>query len=454
MNAKAPASPAVRLAGPIPVTPDSGAPFGGAESPVGLSDPPVSALLRNHDYVEEEFFVSGAVGGQPYTTSLLIRRPADAARFSGLVALEPVHMQGALGLWLTCHPAILTSGHVWVTVGSQLAAVEGPIKQSNPGRYRSLHVPRTPGSEESLAALLEWQSGDDATPPRTLFAVDAFSNEIMTQVGMLLKAGSKDGPLPDFTVEHLIMGGASQTGMATLNYIGAANAQARLPDGKPVYDGFLPMATPGWTPVTGGDAAVVHTCTEGDLVLFDVIGPNGNIGARPDGDAADDRYRCYQVTACPHLPTRGLRDSQGIPELGLTLQPGERLSQFPSAPFNHAAFVHLVAWVTKGVVPPHADPIEIANGAIVTDEYGNAKGGVRSPYVDVPTARYLPARYVRNLVGVEIPFTPDELQQLYGSRSDYLARFNDSMDELIDNGWVLSVDGERLKKEEAETPPL
>ncbi|ADP82105.1 hypothetical protein FraEuI1c_4104 [Pseudofrankia inefficax] len=454
MNPTKDASGAVKVAGPVPVTAESGEPFGGAESPVGLTETPLSDLLRDHDFVEEEFFVSGTVGGQPYTTSLLIRRPATVADFSGLVALEPVHVQGALGLWQTCHPTILADGHAWVTVGSQLAAVEGPIRLSNPSRYASLHVPSAAASEESFAALMAWQQGDDANPPRTLFAIDAISNEIMTQVGVLLKAGSEDGPLPGFAVEHLIMGGASQTGMATLNYIEASHPNARLSDGKPVYDGFLPMAAPGWTPVAGGDAAVVHTFTEGDLFLFGVIGPDGAVAARPDGDAPNDRYRSYQVPACPHLPTRGLRDVDGIPQLGLTLEPGERLNQFPSAPFNHAAFVHLVNWVTKGVVPPRAAPIEIAKNAVVSDEFGNAKGGIRSPYVDVPTARYIPARYLRNLIGVELPFGAGELGELYGSRAGYLTRFNQSIDEAIKAGSILPADGDQLKMEEAESAPL
>ncbi|QDO37146.1 hypothetical protein FNV62_01840 [Streptomyces sp. RLB3-17] len=102
------------------------------------------------------------------------------------------------------------------------------------------------------------------------------------------------------------------------------------------------------------------------------------------------------------------------------------------------------------MAPPHAAAIEIANGAIVTDEFGNAKGGVRSPYVDVPTARYVAARYVRNLIGVEMPFAPEPLQQLYETRADYLARFNQSIDEAINGGWILSMDGDRLKKEESE----
>ncbi len=160
------------------------------------------------------------------------------------------------------------------------------------------------------------------------------------------------------------------------------------------------------------------------------------------------------MTACPHLPTRGLRDVSGIPQLGVTLEPGERLSQFPSAPFSHAAFVRLVDWVTIGVVPPHAAAIKIANGAFVTDEFGNAKGGVRSPYVDVPTARHVATRYVRNLVRVEVPFTLEQLQQLYGTRANYLHRFNQSIAATIKGGWILAVDGDRLQQEEAEMAPL
>jgi hypothetical protein len=149
-----------------------------------------------------------------------------------------------------------------------------------------------------------------------------------------------------------------------------------------------------------------------------------------------------------------LRDVAEIPQLGVALQPGERLTQFPAAPFYHAAFVHLENWVTKAISPPHAAPIEIAQGAIVRDEWGNAKGGVRSPYVDVPTARHVPAHYVRNLIGIDLLFAPEQLQLLYGSRANYLMRFNQAIDEAIMGGWLVSADAERLKAEEAESAPL
>ena len=41
-----------------------------------------------------------------------------------------------------------------------------------------------------------------------------------------------------------------------------------------------------------------------------------------------------------------------------------------------AAMHNLIEWVTKGTAPPKADRIETdANGEIVRDEYGNARGG-------------------------------------------------------------------------------
>jgi alpha/beta hydrolase family protein len=439
---------------PVPITPETNAPFGGAGSPVGVSEPSVQSLLSAHAYVEEEFFVSGTVHGQPYTTSVLIRRPANVANYSGLTVVEPVHLQGALGLWQTCYPAILTAGHAWATIASQRGAVEGPLKLTNPVRYSELDIPATQESEDTAALLEQWSQGDSATVPRDMFQNNPTANEIMAQVGTLLRAGAPDGPLAGFATKFVLMGGASQTGGQTLNFITAAHKDARLPDGKPVFDGFLPMATTGWQPVSGGDAPVVQIFGEGDLVLFDAIGTHGSTVARPDSDAADDRFRCYQVTAASHLPTRGLRNATGIPLLGLSLQPGERLTQFPWAPFGRAAFVHLVDWVMKGIVPPRAEPVEIEHGSIVRDEWGNARGGVRSPYVDVPTARYAPAHYVRNLIGIDAPFQADRLKEIYGTRDEYLARFDAATDRAVTEGWLLAEDAQQLKQEEAATARL
>ena len=40
-------------------------------------------------YVTKEYFVSGIAQGQPYTTRVLVRRPTDPKKFSGIVVAEP-----------------------------------------------------------------------------------------------------------------------------------------------------------------------------------------------------------------------------------------------------------------------------------------------------------------------------------------------------------------------------
>src|SRR5579862_5405425 len=83
--------PAATIAGPIPITAQSGEPFRGLnEQPVagpGLLLP----VLQPYGYIEEEYFVSGSVDGKPYTTVLLVRKPKDANKFSGVVAVETLH---------------------------------------------------------------------------------------------------------------------------------------------------------------------------------------------------------------------------------------------------------------------------------------------------------------------------------------------------------------------------
>jgi hypothetical protein len=425
--------------------------FIGVPSPVGLIEPGLPRVMASWNFVQEELFVSGTVAGQPYKTSLLVRRPADRSTFSGLIAIEPVHIQGALGFWQTCHTAIMRDGHAWAAIGSQRGAVEGPIKTSNPKRYAPLHVPPGLGNESSRSAeaMNAWSMGESPDLSTDVFANDAISNAILVQVGAALKAGTPGSPFQGTPVSSLILGGASQTGVATLNFIANAHTSARMPDGEPVFDGFLPMAAPGWSPIADCDVPVVQIFAEGDLILFGSIGPMGYKAKRADSDAPVNRYRCYQITGAAHLPTRGLADVRALPHLGISLDPTERFSQFPAEPFYRGAFVNLVRWMLEGIAPPRASPIVIADGRIVTDKHGNATGGLRSPWVDSPCARHDTCCYLRNLIGVELLFAPHQLYDQYASIPGYLERFDTGIDQLVQDGWLLSEDGDTLKADEA-----
>jgi Alpha/beta hydrolase domain len=434
------------ITGPIPVTAQSGEPFRGLnEKPVAGPGLPLP-VLQPYSYVEEEYFVSGTVDGKSYATSLLVRKPKDSAKFSGVVAVETLHAQGAIPLW-GLRDVLMPGNHGWVMVVSQRSALEAFNKKSNAARYASLQIPEAPATSAN---------------PMASSPQDAISQEIMSQVGALLKSNASNGPFAGMKVNYLIMGGSSQTGMTTLRYIQESHAKARLPNGKPIYDGYLPMEAFAIGPITGGDAAVIHVVGEGDFGLFRSFSRGAAFTIRADSDAPSDRFREYEFPAASHVPTRGIADPKVIfATLVNVMNPGEHLSQFPSPPFYNATLVNLINWITKGVSPPKAAPIEMANGDIVRDEYGNAKGGVRTPYVDLPTVRYIasapatePVNMARRMIGLQEAISAEKLQSMYQSRADYLRRFDQEIDRLVGEHWLLLKDGAQLKAEESKNPPF
>ena len=101
--------------------------------------------------------------------------------------------------------------------------------------------------------------------------------------------------------------------------------------------------------------------------------------------------------------------------------------------------------------------------------FGNAKGGVRSPAVDVPTATYMswctvadtkapsgtssaPTGPTKNwLLGFKVPFTNDQLKALYGTHNKYVKRVWASVDKLVKDRWLLPADGRKIKLEAAKS---
>jgi len=439
-----PASKAADVSEVIAVTAQSGEPFRGAnEQPVAGPGLPIPALAP-YGYVEEEYFVSGTVDGKPYKTSMLVRKPKDPKKFSGLVAVETIHTAGAIPFW-GMRNVWLPSGHGWVAVGSQRSALETHVKKANPSRYASLQIPEAAASP-------------GPSNPMGGGAQDLVSQAILTQVGALLKSNLKNGPFQGMQVKYLLMGGSSQTGGTTIRYIQDSHAKARMPGGKPVYDGYSPGEAFTDKPLSGGDAAIVHAVGEGDLMFFSASGRPMTL--RGDSDAPNDRYRHYQFAAASHVVTRGVTDPKVVfSTLTDALKPGEQLNQFPMAPLYENAVRHLVDWVVKGTVPPKGPRIEMKDRVIVRDEHGNAKGGIRSPYVDVPTVRYVasaPAdssNMMRGLIGLQQPFPADKLVALYKTRDNYLKLFNQGIDKMVAEKWILAADGEKLKAEEIKLAP-
>src|SRR4051794_32978527 len=165
--------------------------------------------LAHFHYVTQEYFVSGTANGQPYNTRIVIRRPSDNARFSGLVLAESMHPSGNPWLFHFTHRYSMSEGHIGLEI---LTSTAQGFAEFNPERYKALQV----GNGQA--------------------------SEIIAQVGALMKSDHPDNPLRNVRIRKMILTGSSASAAVVVNYLTTSMVQ-RLAGMKPIYDGFMPTSS-------------------------------------------------------------------------------------------------------------------------------------------------------------------------------------------------------------------
>src|SRR5262252_748426 len=100
--------------------------------------------LAHFGYVTKEYFVSGTANGQPYKTRIVIRKPSDDSRFSGLVLAESMHPSGNPWMFHFTHTYSMTEGHIGLEI---LTSATQGFAEFNPERYKELTVGNGQASE-------------------------------------------------------------------------------------------------------------------------------------------------------------------------------------------------------------------------------------------------------------------------------------------------------------------
>jgi len=179
---------------------------------------------------------------------------------------------------------------------------------------------------------------------------------------------------------------------------------------------------------------------------------------RPDSDEPANRFRLYEVAGMPH---NNSRDSPGFQNDPCTLP----VTDFPAGAFTALALDHLIEWIANGRTPPRAAPIAVDQDPgndgshLALDEHGNAKGGIRNVWVDVPVASYgvfgVGKTQAQNrlcqLAGTKVPLADEVLRKLYRSSSDYGGRVEQRLKQLIAEGWFLPEYGEIVRTDARQT---
>src|SRR4030095_15269074 len=91
------------------------------------------------------------------------------------------------------------------------------------------------------------------------------TNEVIAQVGRLIKSNLTNGPLWPYHVENIVLTGTSDSSAATRAYMSPAHADFRMPDGGPIYDGLFVSSTLGGMPVQITDVPTIQMPTQSEV---------------------------------------------------------------------------------------------------------------------------------------------------------------------------------------------
>jgi hypothetical protein len=434
-------------------------------------------------YVAEEFFVSGsassyAAAGElgpdgrwsaapaataDYTTRIVALTPSDPARFNGTVLVEWLNVSGGIdapAVWMMAHREMLRAGYAYVGVSAQRVGVEGgtnlmgidmSLKSQDPQRYSALHHPG-----------------------------DAHAYDIFSQAGRL--AGNPD-LLRGLRAQHVIALGESQSALFLTTYINAVDPLAQ------VYDGFLVHSRFGPAAPLDGDSifdllesnSVEGVAFRPDLrvPLLTIITETDLFGGRRQGyhsarQPDNQQLRVWEIAGTAHADNYTILvapiDTGSAPLADIVagyaptnMLMGQQLEHCINfAPQHHyvlqAALSRLRSWVSTGRPAPSGALIELDGEQPILDDRGLARGGVRTPWVDVPIARTSGAgsdeSTMASIFGSGELFDAATVRRLYpGGVADYLLRFGASLDTAIEAGFLLAADREEILQLAAATFP-
>ncbi len=113
--------------------------------------------LDKYNYVADEYLITGTAAGEPYVTRLVIRKPRDDRKFSGLVIAEPMHPAAAAAHAFEYNSLyIMDTGHIAVEIDTTGVQI---ITATNPERYGSLKV-----SQSQVSEILAQAGGSGKKP--------------------------------------------------------------------------------------------------------------------------------------------------------------------------------------------------------------------------------------------------------------------------------------------------
>ena len=459
--------------GPIPVT-ETSYPFCDmlhSREPLKVDD---------YGYLEEEYFLTGSANiydadkedrpvlykkGLPYKNRILVRRPAKKEEFSGRVYVDILNATQGYDiedLWHRAYLWCMEHGHAYVGITSKPVNVMA-LKNFDYYRYKDLNW----SNGEIVALPLVSHS---ATIPGT---EEGLIWDMLSQLAYLLRRGGEDNCLGGYEVSSVYLTGQSQSGAYLNTYISYFDEYVKMENGRGLYDGYMNIVGalvqrsirqeesvgplrlfqrnmhPSSTPY-------ICVSSEADLYLFEMFVEGNLLDIQiENADLEKNKCRYYEIAGAPHtdIICPILSDVEEIRKMGgkmpnLDVQLLDHINDMRVEYYLCGMLEKLHIWASQGIAPEVVEPIHRENHQLVRDEFGNAVGGFRTPYLDIPAAGYVASspEDPEGICGSMTYFTKEKMTNLYGSIEIYLEQFSRYVDEQVMHHWLTESDGEKMKE--------
>lgn len=352
--------------------------------------------LSHYGYLQREFTMSGraniyrqsgfwgsngvwnvsvAQSDVPYTTRLLVRYPANPAKFNGTVVVE--WLNDTTGgdqdpVWSEIYREVLSKGYAYVGVSAQTGSMVED-RTWDAARYGAL--------------------GDSS---------DGQSYDIFSQAAQAVRADAGHllgGPRPATVIGM----GDSQSAFRLVTYVNAIQPLSHA------FDGFIAIGRSALAaPINSGLVAFspfpafIRTDNTTPFIQLNTEGDIEELGAAYSRQPDNSDLRTWELAGASHIDLH-----EGLYEAGTILRENPRLtapdcvfgvvSNGATQPDNmgvyeleDAALAGMQKWIKRGVAPPSGNPIATApfSGIVERDQYGNALGGIRLPDIQAPAETY------------------------------------------------------------------
>jgi hypothetical protein len=412
------AAPTLLLATPAPAL-AAGVSNPTVEGPItgGVRDYPWNSSVfplagDGFDYEEAEYFYGGTAtdltdsSTSEFKSRMVVRRPKDAADFNGIVLFDWMNVTNQQGFefnwWPTAHEYLMQEGYMHVAVSAQRAGVTY-VQTWDPTRYATLSHP-----------------GDD-------WAKDIFSQAMQS----LREPGSNGAPVVDPTggldVKYVVAGGVSQSA-------GQLTAFINQGYNRGVVDAY------------NIERNTADTFEDFSVLIFELNEENALSGPQ---EADQDNYVVWEEAGASHetnwwwdyRQAHVARDQAGTSAGPDPVNAGcQGVNEARVDQSVRAMLHHTQAYLEDGTAPPSAPRVERVGDTeeIVRDDDGNALGGLRHSFIEVPIGSHTGEGCV--FWGNSTYWTDARVGEQYPTRAEYVAAVTKWSDYEVAQGWLLAQD--------------